>query len=78
MLGAILKQLVSRGGIQEHIREAFQKAKGEFGGRGLRIPDMVEFLKRLSHHYHGYLYVLTPWTNARRSTDGASFSHYEK
>jgi len=46
MLGAILKQLIIRGGIPEHIREAFQKAKKEFGGRGLRLPDMVEVLKK--------------------------------
>jgi len=46
MLGAMLKQLVSRGGIPEHIREAFQKAKREFGGRHLRLPDMVEILKK--------------------------------
>ena len=46
MLGAILKQLVSRGGIPEHIREAFQKAKKEFGGRGLLLPDMVDILKK--------------------------------
>ena len=45
MLGAILKQLVSRGEIPEHIREAFQNAKKEFGGRGLRIPDLVEIMK---------------------------------
>jgi len=47
MLGAILKQLVSRGGIPKHIREAFQKAKKEFGGRGLLLPDMVEILKKV-------------------------------
>ena len=35
MLGAILKQIVSRERIPEYIREAFQKAKKEFGGRGL-------------------------------------------
>ena len=46
ILGAILKQLVSRGGIPEDIREAFQKAKNEFGRRGLRLPDMVEILKK--------------------------------
>jgi len=46
ILGAILKQLVSRGGIPGYIREAFQKAKREFGGRGLRLPDMVEILKK--------------------------------
>ena len=46
MLGAILKQLVSRGEIPEHIQEAFQKAKKEFGGRCLRLPDIVEIMKR--------------------------------
>ena len=46
MLGAILKQLVSRGGITEHIREAFRKAKKEFGGRCLRLPDLVEIMKK--------------------------------
>ena len=46
MLGAMMKQLVSRGGISQHIREAFLKAKKEFGGRGLLLRDMVEILKR--------------------------------
>jgi len=46
MLGAMLKQLISRGGIPQHIREAFRKAKREFGGRGLLLPDMVEVLKK--------------------------------
>ena len=45
MLGAMLKQLVSRGRVPQHIREAFRKAKREFGGRGLLLPDMVEILK---------------------------------
>jgi len=45
MLGAILKQLVNRGGIPEHIGEAFREAK-EFGGLGLRLPDLVEILKK--------------------------------
>ena len=46
ILGAILKQLVGRGGIPEDIREAFQRDEGEFGGRGLRLRDMVEILKK--------------------------------
>ena len=46
MLGAILKQLASRGGIPEHIRESFHKAKKEFGGRGLRLPDLVRLLRK--------------------------------
>ena len=44
MLGAILKQLVSREEIPEHKLEALQKAGGERGGRGLRLPDMVKIL----------------------------------
>ena len=46
MLGAMLKQLASRGGIPEHTREAFRGAKKEFGGRGLQLPDMVNTLKK--------------------------------
>ena len=46
MLGAMLKQLASRGGIPEHTRNAFQEAKKEFGGRGLQLPDMVDTLKK--------------------------------
>jgi len=46
MLGAMLKQLISRGGIPQHVQEAFRKAKREFGGRGLLLPDMVEILKK--------------------------------
>ena len=46
MLGAILKQLSSRGGIPEHIREAFKKSQKQFGGRRLRLPNMVGILKK--------------------------------
>ena len=45
MLGAILKQLVGRGDIPEYLRDAFQKGKREFGGRGLRLPDLVGMLR---------------------------------
>jgi len=45
-LGVILKQTFTRGGILEHIREAFQEAKKEFGGRGLRLPDLVDIMKK--------------------------------
>ena len=48
MLGAILKQLVSRGEIPEHIREAFRKSRKEFGSRRLRPPDMVDILKTIT------------------------------
>ena len=46
MLGATLKQLASRGGIPEHIQEAFRKSEKEFGGRRLRLLDVVEILKK--------------------------------
>ena len=46
MLGAMLKQLASRGGIPEHTRKVFRKAKKEFGGRGLQLSDMVATLKK--------------------------------
>jgi len=46
IMGAILKQLVVRGEVLEHVQKAFQKAKNEVGGRGLRLPDMVQMLKQ--------------------------------
>jgi len=46
ILGAMLKQLARRGGIPEQVREAFRKAKREFGGRGLLFPGMVDILKK--------------------------------
>ena len=45
IVGAILKQLVGRGEIAEDIREAFQKAKKEVGGRGPRLVDLVGILR---------------------------------
>ena len=45
MMGAILKQLVGRGGIPEYLREAFQEAKKNFGGRRPKLPDLMEMLK---------------------------------
>ena len=46
MLGAMLKQLASRGGIPEHTQEAFREAKEKFGGRGLLLSDMVNIFKK--------------------------------
>ena len=46
IMGAILRQLVVRGEVLEHVQKAFQKAKKEVGGRGLRLPDMVQMLKQ--------------------------------
>ena len=45
ILGAMLKQLARKDGISEEIGEAFRNAKGEFGGRGLLLPHMVDILK---------------------------------
>jgi len=45
MLGAILKQLLERDGIQEDLRQSFRKEKMGFGGRAVRLLDMVEMLK---------------------------------
>ena len=46
IIGAILKQLLVRGEVLEHVQSAFQKAKTEVGGRGLRLPDMAQMLKQ--------------------------------
>ena len=45
IVGAILKQLVGRGGIAKGLREAFEKAKKEVGGRGPRLADLMGMLK---------------------------------
>ena len=45
-MGAILKQLVAREEVLGHLQAAFQKAKRELNGRGLRLPDMVQKLKQ--------------------------------
>ena len=45
IMGAILKQLVARGGITENLREAFKKAKKEVGGRGPRLTDLMRMLR---------------------------------
>ena len=44
MLGAILKQLVERGGIPEYLRGVFQEGKRKFGSRGLGLPDLMGML----------------------------------
>ena len=45
MIGAILKQLVARGDIPKSVREAFQKGKKEFGGRGPLHDDVMGMLR---------------------------------
>ena len=44
MLSARLKQLASRGGISKVTRKAFKKAKMEFGGRCLQLPEMLHIV----------------------------------
>ena len=45
ILGAIMKQLVGRGVIPEYLHEAFQEGRRKFGGRGLRLPDLMGLLR---------------------------------
>ena len=45
MIGAILKQLVGRGDIPEFVRDEFQAARGNFGGRRPELPDLMRMLK---------------------------------
>ena len=45
IMGAILKQLVGRGGIPQEIREAFQEGKKEVGGRRPLHLDLMQMLK---------------------------------
>jgi len=45
IMGAILKQLVGRGGIPIYLSEAFQEGEIEMGGRGLRLEDLMGMLR---------------------------------
>ena len=45
IMGAMLKQLVSRGEVPEDLRNAFHKAKREFGGRGPLLGDLMGMLR---------------------------------
>ena len=46
MLGALVKQVIGKlGVIPPEIDAAFQKAKGQVGGWGLRTPEALELLK---------------------------------
>ena len=46
VLGALVKQIVcGSGAIPAEIDEAFRKAMGQVGGRGLRVPEALELLK---------------------------------
>jgi len=45
VMGAILKQLVGRGGIPDYLREAFKKGQREFGGRGPRLGNLMGMLR---------------------------------
>ena len=45
IVGAILRQLLGKGGIPGDLREAFQEAQTEIGGRGLRLADLMGMLR---------------------------------
>ena len=45
IMGAILKQLVVKGGIPNYVRKAFKEGKTELGGRGLRLADLMGMLR---------------------------------
>ena len=45
MLGAILKQLLEGDRVPEPVRQAFREGKRGFGGRALRLSDLVKILK---------------------------------
>ena len=45
IMGAILGQLVGRGDIPSYLREAYQKAKKEFGGRRPQLADLMGMLR---------------------------------
>jgi len=45
VVGAILKQLVGRARMMKDLREAFQKASEEVGGRGPRFADLIGMLR---------------------------------
>ena len=45
MLGAILKQLLERDGFPQPVRQAFCEEKRGFGGRAVRLSDLVKMIK---------------------------------
>jgi len=45
IVGGILRQLVAKRGIPDHIRKAFQEAQTEIGGRGLRLAELMAMLR---------------------------------
>ena len=45
MLGAILKQLFERDEISGSVRQVFREGKKRFGGRAVRLLDLLELLK---------------------------------
>ena len=58
MLGSLLKQIV--GGLEkipDEIRETFQNYKKVIGGRGLRVPEIVEMLQTVTSLQQTYICV---------------------
>jgi len=44
-MGAILRQLVAKGGVPDYLRKAFQEAQTEIGGRGLSLAELMAMLR---------------------------------
>ena len=58
MLGSLLKQIV--GGLEkipDEIRETFQDYKKVIGGRGLRVPEIVEMLQAVTSLRRTYICI---------------------
>ena len=58
MLGSLLKQIV--GGLEkipDEIRETFQDYKKVIGGRGLRVPEIVEILQTVTSLQPTYICI---------------------
>jgi len=64
-----------------HIREAFQKAKKEFGGHGLLPSDMdhmAEILRKAIAALPRLFICIDALDESTANTDGSSLRHYEK
>ena len=75
IIGAILMQLATSEERLEHVRTAFQKTKKELGGRGLRLPDMVQMVNRSVATLPRYLSALMVWMSAFLSISWSHLGH---
>ena len=75
IIGAILMQLVTSEERLEYMKTAFQKTKKELGGRGLRLPDMVQMANRTVATLPRYLSALMVWMSAFLSISRSPLGH---